>query len=180
MNKFIFISILLVFTGLGIFFYLYQESWFIIHFPSSMTAKNERAKLIKSQEIPVWIWYKNSLKKESLEIIVSDNTAQTLKILLNSWFALLEEENIIDKQITIQSVALSASNQEAFICFNQYPFNPQSSTYEKFMIMESMLKTIKDAKLGITHIRLLIHHQPLLDDHLNFNISWPIQGYLQN
>ena len=169
-------SMLLIFGG--VLFFLHQESWIMINFasPSSHIKKNNIQ--IQPKETPIWIFANGNFKKETTEIIFSNDHAQTIKLLLNSWLTTLEEENIIDKQITVQSVILSPSGQDAFICLTESPLGKQASTYEKLMIIESMLKTLKDAKLGIINVRLLVHHQPMLDPHLNFDISWPVTGYL--
>ena len=178
MNKLILITVSIILLGLGSLFFLHQESWIIVSLPCTTLTQAKSTTKIKSEEITVWFWKKGSFHKETTEIIVSDDIAQTLKLLINNWFNLLEEEGITDKQITVQSVALAPSGQEAFISLNQQPFDKQASTHAKLMLMESLLKTINQAKLGITSVRLLIHHQSLQDDQLNFDISWPIQGYL--
>ena len=178
MNKIIFLLISLILLLSGIIFFLHQESWIIINAPSTNTIHSEQTPTIKTQEATLWFWHKGALHKETTEIILSNDIAQTLKQLINNWFTLLEEERITDQQITVQSVALAPNNQEAFISLHQYPFDKQTSTHTKLMLMESLLKTIKEAKLNITSIRLLVHHQVLQDDQLNFDISWPITGYL--
>ena len=173
--KLIIISFLLLFCG--VLFFLQQESWIIINFstPKSFIKKNNVS--IQPKETPIWIFANGTFKKETAEIIFSNDHAQTIKMLINSWLTTLEEENITDKQITVQSVILSPSGQDAFICLTETPLNKQTSTHTKLMVIESMLKTLKDAKLGITNIRLLVHHQPMQDPHLNFDISWPVTGF---
>jgi hypothetical protein len=164
----------------GALFFLQQESWIIINLPTTPVATTSQATDIKPQEVKLWLWHSHTMKQETAEIIVSTNDkATTLKHLINSWCMLLEENNITDKQIAAQSVALSPSKQEAFVCLNHPPFLPQASTYEKMMIIESLLKTIRSNITGITHIRLLINHQPLQDEHLNFDIPWPVCGQLE-
>ena len=178
-NQYLLICFLL--CSLGIFFYLYQESWVVITSPfvrqqtyDSMAQKNATYKMMT-----LYAWQQNNLKKESTEIMYTDDIAQNIKLLLNSWLLFLEDERITDKQTQIMSVALSPTKTEAFICFNQPPFDAAWSTYQKLMWTESMLQTIRENKIPITTIRLLVHHQPLQDDHLNFDISWPIIGFVQ-
>lgn len=178
MNKFILILTSIALLGLGALFFLHQESWIIVSLPCTTFTPAKPTVKIKSEEVTVWFYKNGSFHKETTEIIFSDDSAQTLKHLINNWFALLEEEGITDKQITVQSVALASSGQEAFINLHQQPFDKQASTHAKLMLVESLLKTINGAKLGITNIRLLVHHQSLHDDQLNFDVSWPIQGYL--
>lgn len=162
----------------GVVFFLYQESWIIISLPSSTTMQPKTSSAIHPKETALWIFKDETLKKETTEIIFSNDHAQTIKQLLNHWLTTLEEENIIDKQINVQSVILSPSGQDAFICFQENFLNKQASSFTKMMILESMLKTLRDAKLGITNVRFLVHHQPMLDPHFNFDISWPVTGFI--
>lgn len=181
MNKGLYLAGCLTLFIIGSLFFFYQESWLIITSPfykqTELSANLQHNTTYKT--ITLYGWLNNTLKIESTEIIYSDNVAQNIKLLLNSWLLFLEDEHITDKQTQIMSVALSISKQEAFISLNQPPFDPASSTHQKLMWIESMLKTIRENKIPITSIRLLVHHQPLLDDHLNFDISWPIAGFVQ-
>lgn len=176
---FIICSILLVFGSL---FFLYQESWIIFFMPHQQAATSISIEQnSKTKEVTLWVFSNNtkSLKKESIEMIYGEDVSQNLKLLMNNWFLFLEEEGIIDKQIVVQSVALSKCGSQAFVSINQYPFDKSASTYQKLMLIESLLKTIKENNIAIASIRLLIHHKQMIDDHLNFDISLPIQGYLE-
>ena len=171
-------SLLFVF---GLLLFFYQESWFIITCPliHEETYNPLYHQNTSYKTITLYAWSQNKYKKETTEIIHSDNTTQNIKLLLNSWLQFVDDEHITDKETQIVSVSLSPSKQEAFICLNQYPFEKDWSTYRKLMWIESLLKTLRDNKIHISGIRLLVLHQPLIDDHLNFECSWPISGYLQ-
>ncbi len=175
--KLIIVSISLLICG--VIFFLHQESWIIFSWPMQTTMQTKH-NTVQTKHTPLWIFKNNALTQEISEIIISSDQAQTIKQLLNNWLTTLEEENIIDKQITVQSVIISPSGQDAFICFQENFLNQQSSCFTKIMILESMLKTLRDAKLNIANVRLLMHHQPMTDPHLNFDISWPVSGYQQN
>ena len=54
----------------------------------------------------------------------------------------MEEEGYMNKKVAVQSVALSANQQEAYVSFDQYPFDPQISTQEKYYWVEGILKTL--------------------------------------
>lgn len=181
MKKILYISSYIILLLIGSFFFLYQESWIIITSPFN-TQKENNVFLQNNttyKTITLYGWQNNNYKKESTEIIYSDNIAQNLKLLLNSWLIFLEEEHITDKQTQIMSVTLSHSKAEAFVSLNQPPFDQAWSTYRKLMWIESLLKTIRETKIPVSSIRILVHHQPLQDDHLNFDISWPINGFTQ-
>lgn len=163
---------------IGCLFFYYQESWIIITFPFTNNLQHSQIQQnITYKTITLYAWQNNKLKQETTEIVYSDNIAQNIKQLLNSWLIFIEDEHLTDQENQAISVALSPSKQEAFICLNKNPFEKQWSTYQKFMWINSLLKTLKNNKIPISAVRLLVHHETLQDDHLNFDISWPITGF---
>ena len=73
---------------------------------------------------------------------------------------------------------LHTNKHIAFISYNQAPFNEQDNTLTKLMIIEGLLKTLRQNNITINSIQFLTNHQPMQDDHLDFTIPWPIQGYM--
>jgi len=183
MKKTIYLLICLILLIIGSLFFLYQESCIVFFWPNQQQLPNHSLNQNSfHKQVTLWCLRVNnrqsSNKKETAEIMFSDDVTQNIKLLLNKWFLFLEEENTTSKQIIVQSVAISPSGGEAFISINQYPFDKDESTYCKLMIMESLLKTVRENGIPISSIRLLINSQPLIDDHLNFDISWPVCGYI--
>jgi hypothetical protein len=173
-----FISIILFLFG--ILFFCYQESWIIINIPQNTGFLNLQKSTVKKSSVQLWAFKQNKWITETTEIIKNDKVAQTLQNLLNSWFLFLEEEQILSQTINVTSVVVSPTNTLAFISLSQNPFNPQASTYESMMLIESMLKTIRENKISIQSIQLLLRHQPLIDQRLNLSIPWQISGYMNN
>lgn len=164
----------------GSIFFWYQQSWIIITWPhASDKPLNSVISQVKPRQVALWAYKPQGWVHETIDIIPTDDLVQTVQLLLNGWLQLLEEEHIIDVQIIAQSVAISQSKQELFISLSQSPLAPQASTYDACMLIESMLKTLRVNQINVPNIRLLVHHQPLVDDRLNFAHAWPIAGYLK-
>lgn len=179
MNKYIIYALSVALLLIGSLFFFYQQSWIIISFPKTTTTQTTRnVSSAKPQQVALWIFKQNRWTCETTEIMSSDDLAQTIQFLLNAWLLLLEEEQMIDGQITVQSVARTPTNNEIFISFTQSPLRSQASTYDSCMLIESMLKTLRVNQISVPLIRLLVHHQPLQDDRLNFAAPWPLAGYL--
>jgi hypothetical protein len=89
-----------------------------------------------------------------------------------------DEEQIMKEKICLQSVSLAINERDAVISFDRVPFNDQSSCFEKWMWVEGLLKTIKESGLILQSIRFLVHHQELVDTHLDFSNPWPGNGLL--
>ena len=80
----------------------------------------------------------------------------------------------------MEAASLSESGQDVFLSFDQIPFLRDWSIFNKLSFVESLLKTIYKANLGIQKITFLVDHQVMEDDHLDFSKSWPVDGFLEN
>ena len=100
---------------LGLFFFAYQESWVIINIPQSTLWKKLEKSPTTNVDAQLFVLKNNQWITEIKQIIKTDNIAQTVQNLINSWFLLSEEENILPKDIRIESVVLSHTKKTAFI-----------------------------------------------------------------
>lgn len=181
MKKSLLTVIFLIFVLLGALFFAYQQAWIMISLPSRSTQQSgQMHHQTTPKTVTLWFWKNNKWLHEKSEMIYTNDTAQNMQLLCNIWLQLLEEEHITDKQTTVQSVSLNKSRNEAFISFNQNFLNPQASTYDTCMLIEGLLKTIRHNNIVLSSIRFLVHHQTIQDDRLNFEISWPITGYISS
>jgi hypothetical protein len=164
----------------GIYF-AYNYNWIIFQYPSktghriaSTCSTNASKRTIKRI-----FWNHGKWHHESADIIWSENKAETIQHLINSWLTLLDEEKIMTKKVSVQSVIISSSGAEAYISFDRNPFDKRSSTYHKSMWIEGLLKTLRDNSIKVQTIQCLVHHQPMHDVHLDFESPWPLEGFLE-
>jgi hypothetical protein len=121
----------------------------------------------------------DGIKKEQQKIVWSACTVDNYTLLINSWLTLLVDEGVTLRRISLQSVALDAAQKHLFVSFEQTLFDANDTTYRKLMMVESLLKTIKDTAEGIQTVYILVQHQPLQDPHLSFALGWPVSGFVQ-
>ena len=162
----------------GCLFFALYNNWIIIHIPWKQYSNPTSQQVAYKKNSTLWYWFNNIWHQETKELVWSEQITDNLTNLVTSWLTLLNEESITDKKVSLQSVALSASDTEAYISFDRNPLDKQWNTATKLMVIEALLKTIRDAGIKIQTIRLLVHHQPLHDHHLDFSHSWPINGFL--
>jgi hypothetical protein len=91
----------------------------------------------------------------------------------------MDEERLMSKKVSLQSVILTPNEKDAYLSFDRYPFSPESPTVEKFMWVEGLLKTLRDNGISLQGVRFLVHHQEMLDSHLDFSNPWPGIGFLK-
>lgn len=164
---------------IGLLFHAYQKEWFIILLPYQMkenllTTTNTH---FTQKNISLFFWKHSQWHKEEMLVVWSSEVADNVKTIINTWIILLEDEKLIETDIQVVS-AFVTMHKELFLSFNKNIYYEQDATYHKCMIIESLLKTLRENDLSIQSVRFLIHHQPMIDDHLNFMISWPINGYI--
>jgi hypothetical protein len=164
---------------LTILYFAWNQHWILINVPtkkSNQIPTNPSTSLAK-KNIRFFIWYQNNWRHEDIELLWSIDQSQNIEYIVRALLTLLDEERILEKRATLQSVTVSEDKQEAYISFDRAPFNRESSTYEKWMLIESILKTMRENGIMVSQFYFLVHHQPINDMHLDFSHSWPSQGF---
>lgn len=163
----------------GILFFCFYQEWIMVYISfgtQPLITLSESSTQKKS--IALSFWKENKWQREEIEILWSSDTSQTLSYITNRWFSLLDEEEILDKKVVVQNVSLSQSGNQAYLSFDRYPFNRESSAFEKSMVIEGLLKTLKESGIKVLYFYFLVHHKPIQDYHLDFIHPWPLYGFL--
>ncbi len=163
---------------LGIFLYLAHQ-YVIFLKPFATQIFEKPSSIVSKKKVTLYVWDQEAWKHEIVEIIWSDNLIKTLEYVLIAWLAFLDEEKTNNKKISLQSVAIGPSGQEAYISFDRNPFEKKNIAFDKWLWIESLLKTLRKNKITLKSIQLLVHHQPLIDYHIDFSKPWPLEGFLK-
>jgi len=163
----------------GILFFAYQQGWLVIRLPLySSSARTLSAADTTKKNVKLIFWHNGTWHTEYQELIWGASTEKNCLYLINTWLTLLDEENIMDKHVTLQS-ALAPSGQEMYLSFDRSPFQPEDTTFTKWMWIEGLLKTLRENEVKLTSVQLLVDHQPLIDQHLDFTNPWPLCGFIE-
>lgn len=163
----------------GIVFFMIYNQWLIVHFNMGSAHNYNKELIVEKKPLRLHFWHNNKWHHEDVELLWSTDTAQNIIYSVNRWLSLLDEEAIHLKKVILQTVTLSASGNIAYLSLDRYPFERESSTYEKYMFIEGLLKTLREQHIRITHLQLLVHHKPLDDYHLDFSHPWPLKSFLE-
>lgn len=176
------IFIVTILACLGAFgYFAYNQELLLFRFPSFQKNSIEVpiASITKKKVNRIY-WNNDVWRHEDTELLWPENISNALLYLITSWLALLDEEKIMDKKVTVQSVIVSPSQNDVYISFDRNPFTKKQSTYEKLMWIEGILKTIRETGTKVQNIHFLVHHQPVHDFHLDFSNPWPVTGFVEN
>jgi hypothetical protein len=183
--------------SLGSLFLALQKEWIVVRSPFAPQhnlAEIRQNLASTKQKLIIYYWADQRWNCETTDAISTNNRTKDLKHLVTSWLNLLSEEKILCQKPALQSVLLDQQAKNLYLSFDRALFTGTESTKEKLLIIESLLKTIREhqttqpAKLinkfsvtnqiAIETITFLVAHQSMSDTHLDFTISWPIKGFL--
>lgn len=174
-----YLTLSVFFCLLGCFIYFVGNEWIIVRWPTYTNSYNNKtgSEIVK-KKIRLFFWQHQRWNHETIDILSSNNNLQTIHYLVSALLTLLEEEQILEKKVSLQAVVSSISGNDLYISLDRIPFNDASSTFDKLMIIESMLKTLRENGATIPNIYFLVHHQVMQDVHIDFSHVWPLEGFL--
>ncbi len=111
------------------------------------------------------------LQQEVMPILKTKVKTKFLKDLISKYLQLYQEIQQYTECVNVEHVAYSNESNELIVSFNKNPLRKQISALEKFLFVAGLVQTIKNIH-PCTSIHLLVNHQPLQDDHLNFQFPW--------
>ena len=159
----------------------FQKNWIILYFTPinfSNTAKQNRLPTFHKKTVSLFFWKNNSWHNEQADILWGHELEANLTNLIQSWLTIIDEEQLTVHKITLQTALISYNSQIAYLSFDQNLLSSNSSTYQKLMLIEGLLKTLRHNHITIPSIQLLVQHQLIDDHHLDFSNPWPISGFL--
>lgn len=180
MKSRLYVLISVIALGCGVLFFAFNHGWIIIQSPfgSSLFGQSPAQGAAGKKVAPLVFWHNDRFTIEKREIMWPEQSAQAISYLVTSWLSLLEEEGITDKKISLQSAIIGLSGDDLYLSFDGNPLSQEATIFEKWHMVESLLKTLRENECSIKTVQLLVHHQPLVDDHLDFTHPWPLQGFL--
>lgn len=126
--------------------------------------------------ITLEIWDGSNLKKITKNIIGSNNQ-ELLAVATKHWLVQLGEEVAGVQNIQLQSCMIDHHQQELFVSFDTSFLRQDWSIEQKLLLIESLQHTLHAICPTLTAITYLVHHKPMIDNHLSFTQAWPIPGF---
>lgn len=178
MNKAYYIYLSIIFIILGGMFFGIQNDFIIFRWPTRTSPIQIDKNLSTKKSIKLFYWNNSKWMNESIDILISGNTQDDIQHIIISWLNLLDEEKIIEK-ISLQTALISENSNELFLSFDRNLISEEISTYEKLMLIEGLLKTLRENGIKIPKINFLVYHKTMQDAHLDFSNPWPLEGFLK-
>ncbi len=174
------ILILLSALAAGILWYALTQEWLIINLPFGKGALTTHAKtgITTHKKIGVYVPKQGAIRREERELLWCDDAATNASYLTTAWLNILDDELTLAKKTSLQSVAAAHDGRELIISFDRPPLNKNSSTAEKLLLIESLLKSVRESLPLVKTTLFLVHHKHMHDAHLDFSRPWPVSGFI--
>ena len=161
---------------LGIGYYAWQQRWIIFNIPVQF--KQAPATAYTKKKATVYLWRRESWTRESVELLWANQESLDAQQLFQTTLTLLAEEHALKKKITVEHVLEHANHQQLLVFLDAAPFSKNMSIRTKLMIVESLLKTLRENGIKTSLISFFVNNQPLPDAHLDFSHPWPLLGFV--
>lgn len=179
MNKRLYTLIAILTFGTGLLYYALQEEWLIIRHPWWQTHQQQFLSAFTKKKVTIYAWHQKNWVREQIDMIWSEaDDIENAKQLTQATLTLLFEEEFMKKKVTVETALKTINDTELILIFDRYPFSKTMAIRDKYLIIESILKTLRENGLKRTKIRFLANHQPINDPHIDFAQSWPLEGFL--
>ena len=177
--KIAFISILAICVAIILFFI--KQNYILFNFPNKWEdLKDEKVynKVTLRKEVDLYLYKDGKRYSDKASVVWKKEVAEDLKTLINTWllFAYDEQETVV--RSSFNTVALSQTGQEAYLSFDSSILMPEWSVFKKWSFIEGLLTTIRKASNSVRFVFFWVKDKRLIDEHLDFSKSWPIDGFL--
>lgn len=159
----------------GALFYAYYQGILIVAW-ASFSPQTALKTPASPRKITCFIWNGSTMLKEQRSILFNKQIAHDARIVAAAWFDTAHEEKIIPATIAVLSTAIH--DHALLICTNQAWLPAQKSTYDTWMLLESLCATIREQIPTIKSIQFVTQRGTLHDVRLDLNEAWPITGFI--
>jgi hypothetical protein len=162
----------------GILMLCILQEWIIIRFPHFI--ENDTTAISQlHRSITLCRWHAHRWHTETVPIITTDDLQECLGLVVAAWLSMVQEEQMIPIQLSLQSVLCSAHNDIVYLSFSDTLVQQNKPTIDNLLCIEALLRTIKEnAPPSVHSCFFLVNQIPMHDHHLDFSVAWPIAGFL--
>lgn len=176
---------IVVFFFLGCFYFLIHQKVIIVlcNRPGIKNNKvlnshlKDKRTIIKN--ITLYFEADGVLKPDKRSIVWGANISVNVSNLVNHWLSLIYQEQIINKKVALKSVAISQSGLDIYLSFDFSFLSSNWSIFKKWLVVESLIKTIRELDLQFNTVFFLVNNLILEDDHLDFSCGWTTIGFMK-
>lgn len=165
--------------GIGTLWYLFDQEYIVICMPAFHRERSTHTvPVITKDVISVFFPKESSLTQEERTLIHPDNHTTWLGYIVEQWVQTCDEEGLFTRRPTVQSVSCSSRGTDVIISFDRAPYTKHGSTHAAWIMIESLLATLRPHVAQNARVYICTHHTPLTDVHLDFEQPWPIEGFM--
>lgn len=178
----------------GAFVFCLRNDWIILNFP-----KKEYKDIVQPaasrRECKIYYYKDGKFSFDKRAIVWKKSLSSDLTQIVNAWLDTIYEEQVANFRSSLGNIL--QSNNQIYISFENKIIGNDWSINKKWTLIESLLKTIQDASCkdsslqgeplqdeslqdaSLQEIFFFVKNKPMDDEHLDFTVAWPIDGFIQ-
>ena len=166
-------------TLIGIIMYALCNEWIIFRNPLQGPQHSSLLTTpLKKKEVSLFFWRYERWHTETITLSVAPHLQEQALSIIQAWLSEAFQLRLIDKPCTLEAALLDARHQCLYLSFSTVPCNTHKSTLEQLCVLESLLKTIRQATpSGIQSIQFLVHHTIIKHPHINLTKPVALTGF---
>ena len=162
----------------GFVLYALNAGWVVVRLPGLSNLALTMHKPAIKRQVDLFFWNHATWQQEQVEMVWPSDLGESVQNLVSRWFVLAQQEGLVCQRVLVQSCACNGVGHVAYVSLDCVPFSPEGSIFEKMMILEGILKTVAAAGCPLSGMQFLVHHQPIIDPHLDLSYPWPLTGFV--
>lgn len=174
---------IIIFTAsfvIGGLWFALQYGFLVIRFPRVSQSTGVRSSSRVRKKIKIPFFKGTSWSIEQREVLWDDQfIGHTAEALCKLYWGLVEEEGLVTPDTSVQMAMVGKNGSELFCSLSHNPFRDGQSTYQSLLVVEGLLRLIRENFPRIATVRLLVQHEPCKHTHLDFSQPWPVGGFLK-
>ncbi|HEV2916495.1 MAG TPA: hypothetical protein VGW78_02005 [Candidatus Babeliales bacterium] len=175
-HYYVLLCVISIVVGVGIF--CISHELIVIYIPKySLSTYN---KSTPTRTMKLYYWQEGIWHEQVIDSLAFSDIQEYITTLLSAWLVMMHEEQLFPYPIGLQSVLCSVHGDTVYLSFNGTFIQRNKSTYHNLMLVESLLRTLRENNIdAIRYCRFLVNHTPMIDTYFDFSQPWPIEGFIK-
>jgi hypothetical protein len=162
----------------GIIWYGYFNEWIILRDPWETPGTTMPNQQLHKKEIQLSFWRHHTWHNEYCTTRLGESLQEQVLAILQTWFHEAVQLGFVPTSCALEAALYDARTSCLYLSCTSSPLDIQKSTYENLMVLESLLKTLRE---NIPHhiqlVQLLVKHIPLEHPHIICTKPMAVSGF---
>jgi len=164
----------------GVVGYGYFNEWIIFRNPWATPSHTVLSSFhLHKKEIQLSFWRHHAWHCEYTTVRLAESLQEQALTILQAWFHEAVQLDFVPRSCALETALYDARASCLYLSCTLSPLDTQKSTYKNLMVLESLLKTIREnIPHHIQSVQLLVNHTVLENPYIVCTKPMPVSGFI--